>query len=145
MRSPGFAALAALLLVACSEQTGPPIVVSDVHVLAPLPGSNAGVAYLTIANRGGSAVTIRDARSPQFERVEIHETTTEGGVSQMRRLDAVEIPAGGSLAFEPGGRHMMLIGMLPDTGPGSPVTIEIDYTDALVVISATMQDRIRSE
>jgi copper(I)-binding protein len=135
----------ALLLVACGKPAGPLIVIDDARILAPLPGTNAGVAYMRIVNNSDAPVTIGQARSPQFERVELHETTIVDGVSRMRALDSVEVPAGGSVVFEAGGRHLMLIGMVPEAGAGSPVTIEIAYSGGLLVVSATMQDRLQSD
>jgi len=133
---------AAAFFVACSEPAGPPVAISDVRILAPLPGAKAGVAYMTIANNSDEPIAITNARSPQFERVEMHETIITDGVSRMRSLDTVVIPGGESVAFEPGGKHLMLIGMGPDTGTGSSVTIELMYSDGLLVVSATMQDRL---
>ena len=46
------------LIVACEHETAPPIVLSDLRILAPLPGSPAGVVYLTIRNNGSVPITI---------------------------------------------------------------------------------------
>ena len=134
--------LAAACVAGCSEEVGPPIDISGVRILAPVPGSRMGVAYMTIANNSGEAMVISAARSPQFERVEIHETLIEDGVSSMRKLETVSIEHDTVRHFETGGAHLMLIGPEPDTAPGSPVTIEIEHSGGLLIVNATMQDRV---
>ena len=138
------AALAALA-VGCSAPPGPTLVVSDVRVFAPVPGSKAGVAYMTITNNGDRRITIDSARSPQFDRVEIHETELLDGVSRMRALGAVEVAPAAAVEFTPGGKHLMLIGIDPETGPGASVDIELAYDDGLILVSATMLDRQQAE
>jgi copper(I)-binding protein len=135
------AAVLAALAGGCSEPAGPSVVISDVRVFAPVPGASAGVAYLTIRNRGDAPITIEGVRSPQFERVEMHETTITDGVSTMRSLDAVNVAAGATVEFRPGGKHLMLIGSGPAAVPGASIDIELAYGDGLMVVTATMQDR----
>lgn len=134
------AALAALA-AGCSEPAGPSMVVSDVRVFAPVPGSQAGVAYMTITNNGDRLVTIESVRSPQFNRVEMHETVLEDGISRMRPLGAVEVAPAAVVEFMPGGKHLMLIGIDPETGPGASVDIELAYGDGLILVNTTMLDR----
>src|SRR3546814_10366647 len=40
------------------------------------------------------------------ERVELHTHTMDGNVMQMRRVEALEIPAQGKAALQPGGIHI---------------------------------------
>lgn len=131
---------------ACQGDPGPAIAITDVRIIAPVPGSNAGVAYMTIANNSEEAIVISGIRSPQFDRVEMHETTIdEHGVSRMQRLEQVEIPADESGEFRAGGKHLMLMDANPDTTAGSPVTLEIEYSDGLLLVSATLQSRLPAE
>ena len=132
-------------VTACGRPEGPAIEIDDVEIFAPLAGSRSGVAYMTIRNNGAEPVTIQSARSPQFARVEMHRTVIEDGVSKMRPLRTVTVPAGESLRFEQGGRHFMMMGAESETGPGSPVTIEISHSNGLLVVSATMQARLPAE
>ena len=52
---------------ACEKEQGPPVVISDVRVIAPMPGSTMGVGYMSIANRGEEPITVDAVSSPQFE------------------------------------------------------------------------------
>ena len=131
---------------ACQQDTGPAIAITDVRIIAAVPGSSAGVAYMTIANNSETAMVINSVRSPQFDRVEMHETTIDDqGVSRMNRLEQVEIPAESTGEFRPGGKHLMLMDARPDTAAGSPVTLEIEYGEGLLLVSATLQSRLPAE
>ncbi len=130
---------------ACEKEQGPPVVISDVRVLAPMPGSTMGVGYMSIVNRGEETITVDAVSSPQFEKVEMHETTITDGISRMRRLDHVQIQSGATAVFEAGGKHLMLMGATSDTAPGSPVTLEINHNNGLLIVSATMQARLPAE
>jgi copper(I)-binding protein len=74
------------------------------------PGADVGVAYFTLASHGKTDRLVA-ASSPVAKRAELHISEMEGGVMKMRPLDSVEVKAGASVAFEPGGRHVMLMGL----------------------------------
>lgn len=139
-----FVTLSCLSLVsACQRDPGPAIAITDVRIIAPMPGSSAGVAYMTIANNSDTTIVISGVRSPQFDRVEMHETSVdEQGVSRMKQLEQVEIHADESGEFRAGGKHLMLMDANPDTTAGSPVTLEIEYSGGLLLVSATLQSRL---
>jgi len=64
--------------------------------------------------------------------VEIHETVElDGGVMRMQRVDGgVAVPAGGRVAFEPGGRHLMVIGITVDLAEGDALPLVLEFERA---------------
>ena len=95
----------------------------------PAQAGMNGVGFMTLANAGKTPVTLKSATSTAAGKVEIHQSAMAGGVMTMRRLDAgVAIPAGGQVAFAPGGYHLMLIGLKQAQGAGQkvPVTLVFD-------------------
>ena len=82
--------------------------VTDAWIRSAPPGAEMMAGYATVKNTGGKARTIRDVRSTDFDSIGMHETVIEDGMSKMRMLDTVSIPAGGQRRFEPGGLHLML-------------------------------------
>ena len=96
------------LLVACSAPQ-PPLVASDVEVTKPMPGRHMSAGFLVLTNNTGEAMHITSVTSPQFESVEIHETTIEDGISRMRGIEELLVPANGSVTLERGGKHLMLM------------------------------------
>lgn len=103
------ALLAVLLLAGCSADD--PLVVSEARVRAPVPGQDKSVGYFTARNRSDDAITLVGAESDAVRAIEMHTTTRDGDVVRMRRLTEVVIPAGDTVRFEPGGRHLMLFGV----------------------------------
>ena len=96
-------------LFACTPETRAPVVLEDVVITEPRPGANMSAGYFTISNNRGEPLAITRVESPQFGKIEIHETTTIDGVSRMRPIPALEVPAGGSIVLERGGKHLMLM------------------------------------
>lgn len=95
----------------------------------PAMASMNGVGFMTIANAGAKPVKLVSAESALAGKVEIHRSAMANGVMTMRRQDdGVTIPAGGSVAFAPGGYHLMLLGMKQPLAQGqkAPVTLVFD-------------------
>src|SRR3546814_9738821 len=69
------------------------------------------------------------------ERVELHTHTMDGNVMQMRRVEFVEIPAQGEAALQPGGIHIMLIGLKQPLREGErfPLTLTFEKAGAVTV------------
>lgn len=129
--------LATALLAACSAPEAP-LVASDVEITRPMPGRHMSAGFLVLSNNTDEGIIITNATSPQFGSVEIHETTVIDGVSRMRKLEALVVPARGSVRLERGGKHLMLMRArdLQDAvtlqleSDGAPVlTIEYTFPD----------------
>jgi copper(I)-binding protein len=65
--------------------------------------------FLVLTNNTDEAIRITSVTSPQFGSVELHETTIEDGIARMRKMDALLVPARGSVTLERGGKHLMLM------------------------------------
>ena len=100
--------IAAVALAACSAPQAP-LVASDVEITRPMPGRSMSAGFLVLQNNTATDIRITAVTSPQFGAVEIHETTIEDGISRMRELEALVIPANGSVTLERGGTHLMLM------------------------------------
>lgn len=74
-------------------------------------GGNSAV-YMTVRNPGRVSAGLVGGRCDGAGRTELHRTTIDpSGLAQMAGVDRAEIPAGGALALEPGGYHLMLLGV----------------------------------
>lgn len=112
-----------LVLLAAGCTDGEALEISDARVRALIPGQEKTVGYFTAHNAGAADLVLRSARSAGARAVEMHITTDDGGVARMRRLQEVVIPAGDTVRFEPGGRHLMLFGV-PETGEAMEIVLE---------------------
>ena len=93
----------------CSCGRAGDLVVEDAWVRTAPPGTAVQAGYLSLHNPAQHAVTVVGARSDAFGRVEIHESSDRHGVRAMRRIERLDVPAGGRAALEPGGLHLMLM------------------------------------
>jgi copper(I)-binding protein len=73
--------------------------------------ATVGAAYLSVKNAGAEADRLIAVETLGAEKVEMHESTNENGVAKMRQVEAIEIPAGGDVSLNPGGYHLMLVGL----------------------------------
>lgn len=100
--------LLAMLLSACGAPEAP-LVISELEITKPMPGMKMSAGFLVITNQTNETARITRVTSPQFEAVEIHETTIADGISRMRELEALEVPGQSSVVLERGGKHLMLM------------------------------------
>lgn len=103
-----FAALAAVFLTACGQ--GDVLYVDEAVVnLSPVDG-NPSSGYATI-HGGPEDVSLVSVTADDVMRMEMHETVEEDGMARMKNLDKALIPAGETVKFEPGGKHLMIWGV----------------------------------
>ena len=129
--------VASLILTAGCGESGPAMSVSGVQVIAPAPGRKASVAYFTIHNRGSNAVLLNGVTSPQFGRVEMHETVLEMGIARMRALTSLKVDARSSVELAAGGKHLMLSEPVKVLLPDSPVSLHLQFASEVTLIVQT--------
>ena len=127
-------ALALTLAVASSAQAAAPLAVSGAWSRPAVAGTN-GVGYLVVTNAGKPDVLVK-VESPAAARVEMHSSSMAGGVMRMRQEDRVPVPAGGSVAFAPGGYHLMLIGLTKTMKAGDKVPATLTFASGAKVQTA---------
>ena len=118
----------------------------DIHIMhpwsRPLPAvSTNGAAYVTLMNTGDAPDKLVSASTPAAERAELHTHIMEGGMMKMRHVEAIEVPAGGEIALEPGGLHIMLFGLTEPfvEGMSYPLTLGFERAGEVEVKVMIMQ------
>lgn len=96
--------------------------------------AGTGAAFLAIEN-SGEADRLVAASGDVAERVELHSHRMEGDIMRMRAVEAVEIPAQGAAVLQPGGVHIMLIGLKQPLREGErfPLTLTFEKAGTLTV------------
>ena len=94
------------------------------------PGATSGGAYFVIENAGPTPDKLIGATSPAAGAVEIHQMVMDGGVMKMRALPALDVPAGGRLALNPGGYHVMLLELKQPLQVGDKVPLTLTFQNA---------------
>ena len=107
---------------------------------SPMTAGN-GAVYMTLLNQGGTDDALVSVQTDVAEVVELHETKMEGDLMKMGPVSKVEIPAGGSVAFEPGGLHVMLINLQQQLVPGGKIKLTLNFEKSLpLTIEAEIRD-----
>ena len=116
----------ALFAAVASAQTK--LTVDHAWARATPGAATIGAVYFGIANPTGSADRVIAISSPIAERAEIHEHFLDGDVMRMRQMPSVEIGPGQTVAFKPGGLHLMLINLKQPLRQGDrfPLTVKLD-------------------
>ncbi len=128
------------LLSACAvrEKTG--LYIKDAYIKTAIPGRTMTAAYATFINQTPETLCLENFSAIFARSIELHETVSVGdpanGRVAMQRLPLLCIEPGKSARLEPGGKHLMVMGLgtLPDpavTGPGmdAEVTIVLGTTE----------------
>lgn len=127
------AALSACLLVSglvaalagCATECAPTL--QEGWIRAGPPGMTMRAGFGRIVNDCPTALEITGASSPAFDDVSLHRTTIVEGVSRMRAVPVLQVPANGERVLEPGGLHLMLSGGRGGFASGDrvPVAFEV--------------------
>ena len=89
-----------------------------------------GGAYLMIANTGASADRFVAAAADVAERVEIHTHIDDNGIMRMRKVDGIDVPAGGTVMLKPGGYHIMFLGLHKPLKKGDEFPLTLTFEKA---------------
>lgn len=112
----------------------------DIHIIKPwsrpLPAISAnGAAYMTLVNKGTAPDRLLSVSTPAARKAEIHIHTMEGGMMKMRPMDHIDIEPGDPSVLQPGGTHVMLIGLKEPLveGKSFPLTLNFERAGAVEV------------
>lgn len=91
-----------------------------------------GAAYFVLTNEGETDDRLVAAAPVDFaEAAEIHTHINDDGVMRMRPLaDGLVIPAGQTVAFEPGGLHVMMFGLSAPLSEGEAHRLRLTFEQA---------------
>jgi copper(I)-binding protein len=104
------------------------------------PGAAVSAGYFTLHNPTDAPLRLVAVESPAAGRVEIHEMRHEGGMMQMRPLEAgLEVPPRGQAQLKPGGTHLMFFEVEAERfseGAELPLTLVLASGERLEVTAA---------
>ncbi|MGF1614094.1 MAG: copper chaperone PCu(A)C [Gammaproteobacteria bacterium] len=99
------------------------------------PGVVNGAAYVTLTNQGADTDRLVAARGTVSERIELHTHLLEGEVMTMRQVESIPLEPGARTVLQPGGDHLMLIGLTQPLVAGErfPLTLEFEKAGPMTV------------
>jgi periplasmic copper chaperone A len=93
-----------------------------------VPGQQGGGGFVTLTSAGADRLVGGSTTAAQ--RFELHSMAMKGDVMEMRQVDAIELPAGKAVKLEPGGLHVMFIGLKQPLAIGSKVPVTLKFEKA---------------
>ena len=126
---------AAVLLIGGIGIASAEVIIDNAWSRATPPGHPAGGAYFEITNNGERGNQLIGVTTDPAPRVELHQTIEDQGNARMVHTPVVRIPAGETISFEPGGRHVMLMGLTEALVEGEiyQITLELERGDPIQI------------
>ena len=104
------------------------------------PGRAMTAAYVTIENKGAVDVTLTGVSASRGD-ASLHESMRVDGRMSMRPVEKLSIPAGGEIRLEPGGLHVMLMGLERVPAEGESVELCFDSDAQELCVDAPVMKR----
>ncbi len=118
-----------LLGIGVTAHAGQPLVsISDARVRW-LPNDLPMAGYFVITSHAPGALRLTGATSPAFGHVMLHRSLEEGGEQRMVHVDGVDLGPDESVAFAPGGYHLMLMHRTQALHAGDEVPVTLQFSD----------------
>lgn len=117
-----------LIALLAAPAAGGGIAIEDPWARASLGNVPNSAAYMTIRSDAPDRLT--GASSPAAGRVELHRTMDHAGVSTMRPVEALAVGPDGPTHLQPGGLHLMLMGLQQKLVEGETIEVELTFEEA---------------
>ncbi|MDX8395117.1 MAG: copper chaperone PCu(A)C [Mariprofundaceae bacterium] len=105
------------------------LMVDHAWVRMPPPVADTAAAYFELSNHGDEDVVIESMTSNVSDKAEIHDMKMHQGMMHMKKVEYPTIPAHGALKLEPGGKHLMLMGLNKSLESDTKIILTLIYTD----------------
>lgn len=106
------------------------ITISDAYVRAVPSNLPNSASFMKITNQSSKPILLQSASSDVAKNVELHEHVMDNGMMKMQQVAHIEIPANSSMTLQPGGYHVMLIGLNKKLKDGDAVTqIKLSFSN----------------
>lgn len=130
-------ACAALVSLSAPALAGDIAVTGDVYSYATAKSQKNGAVFLEISNGTPKDIHLISANTDVSSTTEIHTMSMDDGIMEMRRLEKLTVAAEQSASLEPGGDHIMIMGLHSPLKEGSkfPITLNFDNGQS---VSATV-------
>jgi copper(I)-binding protein len=116
--------------------------VSHAWIKEAPPSAEVLAGYMDLQNQSPRVQTLLGARSTDFKSVMLHQTVGKGGMTYMNHSPHVEIKAGSTIQFQPGGYHLMLMNPKKPLRQGDQVEVLLEFQGGLVL---PMKFKVRKE
>lgn len=95
------------------------LTVSNARLMLPPVAGNPAAIYFDLKNEGTRAVAVRRADVADAKSAQMHDMMEYNREMTMAEMGPLTVPVGGTIKFEPGGKHVMVFDLSPEITAGS--------------------------
>jgi copper(I)-binding protein len=106
------------------------VMIHDGWARASIGSAPNSAAYMTLMTHGDSADKLVGAKTQVAETAELHNHIMEGDIAKMREVEAIEVKPGEAATLEPGGFHVMLMGLKEPLTAGDVLPLTLIFEQA---------------
>ena len=117
----------AAFTVSSTEPDGDVVAIMNSWVREAHEKATVNAGYMTLLNASDEEVTLLKVESDAYNKIEVHEMVVVDGLMEMREVEDLSIPANGQIRFEPGGKHLMLMGPKEHLKTGQKVDMTLMF------------------
>ena len=117
----------AAFTVSSTEPDGDVVAIMNSWVREAHEKATVNAGYMTLLNASDEEVTLLKVESDAYNKIEVHEMVVVDGLMEMREVEDLSIPANGQIRFEPGGKHLMLMGPKEHLKTGQKVDMTLVF------------------
>ncbi len=130
------------VMPAMAEPAGAPsVTIQEAWARASAGAASMGAAYVVLKG-GAQDDTLIGASTPVADGAMVHVSMQDNGIMKMRHVDGVPVPANQTVTFEPGGNHIMLMGLKHPLAGGETFKLTLTFAHtAPVTVDVTVRDR----
>jgi len=144
LKFPGLIIVLLTFLISSCELGLGDIEVHNAWVRPTAEGGNAAV-YFLIHNHSRKYDELTGASAIITNNVEIHQTSIQNDIATMDMTSVVPLPPGEDIFFEPGGLHVMMVGINQDLIKGERVALILHFKDhGDIVVAVQISDTLPS-
>ncbi|MGB3740375.1 MAG: copper chaperone PCu(A)C [Pontixanthobacter sp.] len=141
--------LSTIMIASCGDNSepveqapdgAPGLAIENARLVLPAVGGNPGAVYFDLAYTGETNALLSAVSVAGAQETMMHQYGEEDLKVQMIPLDPVPLTNGSNIAFEPGGKHVMAMGLSDELAAGgsTQVTFILDNGDKTTVDAAIL-------
>jgi periplasmic copper chaperone A len=117
-----------LCLSAVAQVKPADVTIKDAWIRTTVPGQKGTGAFMSITAK--TDLRLVGASSAAAGVTEVHEMKMDGDVMQMRAISGLDLPAGKTVALQPGGFHVMLLDLKTALPKNTTVPLTLLFKDS---------------
>lgn len=121
--------LLSTVLLLTSHLAAAEVNVDGAYVRAVPPGQMNSAAFMQLGNNDNQDLSLIAATSDAAKNVELHTHTQDNGVMRMRQISEIKLPSKQQVTLQPGGMHIMMIGLTRNLIVGENISLSLTFSD----------------